>query len=74
MPLRAPGRDGNVSPLPQTGKRAVRVLGDQHSAALVQVSLLTALAMLGRYADAIVCGEAAVGCPREQFGAHAGGR
>jgi CHAT domain-containing protein len=34
-------------------------LGDPHSAALVQVSLLTALAMLGRYADAIACGEAA---------------
>jgi CHAT domain-containing protein len=34
-------------------------LGDMHSSASVQVSLLTALAILGRYADAIACGESA---------------
>jgi CHAT domain-containing protein len=34
-------------------------LGDSHSAARVQVSLLTAYAMLGRYSDALACGETA---------------
>ena len=34
-------------------------LGDAHSAARVQVSLLTAYAILGRYSDALACGEAA---------------
>ena len=34
-------------------------LGDMHSSASVQVSLLTALAIVGRYADAIACGESA---------------
>jgi CHAT domain-containing protein len=34
-------------------------LADAHSAALVQVSLLTALAILGRYSEAIECGRSA---------------
>ena len=51
--------DASVNWLQQARSRFERI-GDSHSAALVQVSLLTSLAVLGRYTEAIACGEAAL--------------
>jgi CHAT domain-containing protein len=44
----------------QKARTRFKEMGDAHSAALVEVSLLTALAIGGRYREAITCGEAAL--------------